>query len=128
LSNAIGDKILGSEHFLSSSFDVSTGTEIVTFHLGNNIFHIPRNYLISGSDVPRPNDQGGFILQVLLPDLAPRTSENQDIFSERRIGTGRRIIISINYNITLLPARDVISRTLSVAKKDEKDFEMTPAG
>ena len=55
---------------------VSTDTHIVDVRFGNTVYAIPRNYLVGVTQPHDENFYAAFTIQVLLPDLAPRTSEN----------------------------------------------------
>jgi hypothetical protein len=58
---------------------VSTDTATVSIQFGPSRYKIPRNYL-AGATQARVDTYAAFTIQVLLPDLTPRTSENERQF------------------------------------------------
>ncbi len=106
--------------------DVTTDTQIITFHFGDEMYKVPRNYLMGGSDVPRANEPGYFTILVLLPDLSPRTNENQEEF--KRLGVGRRLRASLHHDMHLESSNNVLSRFLSNAQLSELNSSDTSVG
>jgi hypothetical protein len=90
----------------------SVDSAIVTFHFGDKVFRVPRNYLLGGSDVARPNEPGFFSMQVLLPDLNPRIVENDAKF--RVLGFGDKIHVTVHYRMTLPNPQETLHRYISL--------------
>jgi hypothetical protein len=107
--------------------ETSLDEQIVTFHFGSDTFNVPRNYLTGGSDVPRQNEPGFFSIQVLLPDLEPRTRENQDKFLQTTPGLGNVIRVSVHSSEHLLPIKDAIDRIIH-NKESLKNYYITHTG
>jgi hypothetical protein len=104
--------------------EASRDTQIITFHFGDETYKVPRNYLVSGSDIPKSNEPGYFTIIVLLPDLTPRTDENAGEF--KKLGVGRLLRASVHHDMHLQATKIVINRFLSLGGVDRTEFFQTP--
>ena len=66
------------------------GTKIHRMILAGKHYYVPENYILL------PYSKTGFVIEILFPDMEPRTKENIKIFLEPNRSNGRRSHILIN--------------------------------
>jgi hypothetical protein len=108
--------------------EVSTDSQVVTFNFGSDVFEVPKNYIFSISSARTPNEPGAIVMELLLPDLSPRTPENEDRFNAHNVGHGDRMFLSIYYKTPMLKGRDIVLNSVAAAKGDINKFTMTSSG
>ncbi|HUD87739.1 MAG TPA: hypothetical protein VMR17_14905 [Xanthobacteraceae bacterium] len=98
-------------------------TQIVDVRFGNTVYAIPQNYLVGVTQPHDENPYAAFTIQVLLPDLAPRTSNNASELD--RTGWHDQLRALFQYGKYPRPQEEILRFYLGIAKQTESDFRTT---
>jgi hypothetical protein len=101
---------------------VSLDTHIVDVRFGNIVYAIPRNYLVGVTQPRDENPYAAFTIQLLLPDLAPRTAETTAELD--RTGWHDQLRALFQYGKYPIPREELLKFYLDISKQAETDFRM----
>jgi len=88
---------INTDNLIAKYNHPSLDTTIILIHFGIKTYAIPRNYLIHFALPDSPGKNGGFDLEVLLPNLLPRTEGIADQFVKAgpMSGLGNQVSVSV---------------------------------
>jgi hypothetical protein len=105
---------------------VSVNTEPVSVQFGPSRYEIPRNYLAGVTQARDVNSYAAFTIRVLLPDFAPRTSENAAQFDV--IGWHNNFRALFEYGRYPKRPEEVLDYYLKNAGISKDDFRLVGSG
>ena len=100
----------------------SLDTHIIDVRFGSTVYAIPRNYLVGATQPRDENPYAAFTIQVLLPDLAPRTSENAAELDQA--GWHDQLRALFQYGKFPRPREEILQFYLNISKRAESDFRI----
>jgi hypothetical protein len=105
---------------------VSVDAETIDVQFGRSHYNIPRNYLAGVTQARDANSYASFAIQVLLPDFAPRTSENAPQFDV--VGWHNKFRALFEYGNHPRPQEEILDFYLKNAGMSKDDFRLVGSG
>jgi hypothetical protein len=102
------------------------GTETVSVQFGSTLYKIPRDYLAGVTHARGVNSYAAFTIEVLLPELSPRTSENAPQFDA--VGWHNKISALFEYGRHPRTPEAVLESYLKGIGMSKDDFQSVGSG